>query len=44
MSKKRLQIKELRADTVIKSPESEKFLKETANVKKRCYVVPLVVE
>jgi len=44
MSKKRLQIKELREDTVVKSPDAEKFLKEATNVKKRYYVVPLVVE
>jgi len=44
MSKKKLQIKELREDKVIKSPDAEKFLKESANVKNRYYVVPLVVE
>ena len=44
MNKKKLQVKELREDTVVKSPDAEKFLKEAGNVKKRYYIVPLVVE
>ena len=44
MNKKKVQIKELREDTIIKSPDAEKFLKEAKDVKDRYYVVPLVVE
>jgi len=44
MSKKKLQIKELREDKVIKSPDADKFLKQSKNTKNRYYVVPLVVE
>jgi len=44
MSKKKVQIKELREDKIIKSPDADKFLKEGKNVKNRYYVVPLVVE
>jgi Asp-tRNA(Asn)/Glu-tRNA(Gln) amidotransferase C subunit len=42
--KKKVQIKELREDIVVKSPDAEKFLKESKDVKDRYYVVPLVVE
>lgn len=44
MNQKKIQIKDLRDDKVIPSPDADKFLKETKNVKKRYYVVPLVVE
>jgi len=33
MSKKKVQVKELRDDIVIKSPDADKFLKESKNVK-----------
>jgi len=44
MTKPKLQIKDLREDKVVKSPDADKFLKENKNVKNRYYVVPLVVE
>ena len=42
--KQRVKVTDLREDKAVKSPDAEKYLKEAKSVKKRYYVVPLVME